>query len=525
MDFSSFELLAHREMNSLLLRSLKGLTPLYYKKLAQTTLSAGFHASVYFEKGRRGGASALEPKPRAPSKKQIKRRKEKRELAAHQKAHSPAAQKVEKAQSNQMMKHIMSEEGRRVIKEAEANVDKIMGELLLPDSLSVANYRASRQLPPLDHQKHLNYLKTLKLTGDVPPPPPVTLNVSNIPGLVLREDGGMLSKDELREVEITSNRAMKELLENNDRQIHKRFAIAKGISEELSRNGLSTATILYAKLIAVAAQTNRLKDADDLFQKVLASEKQLSDDIWAARIDTLVAQNDYEEATKLFNERLVKKPDTECAVYVSQMKNLLKQKDYDGTKAVWMQLHDNGVKLTADAFAVAMDRCTRLSEVERAFFLYDELQVQGIEPNEAVFISLINASGTAPHWVNGYQDTISDALYKLEGSEFVPTEAVYSAVIRAFGKAGDAVAAEYYFWEMRRKGILPVSYTYDALFEAYATAQLVGAKSYGMYGRYVRPKPPTPTKEELAYYALGPEKVAKISKLLLAYCGSYFIAT
>jgi pentatricopeptide repeat protein len=40
----------------------------------------------------------------------------------------------------------------------------------------------------------------------------------------------------------------------------------------------------------------------------------------------------------------------------------------------------------------------------------------------------------------------------MEGAELKPTTEIYSAIIYAFGRGGDTVAAEFYFWEMKRKG-------------------------------------------------------------------------
>lgn len=34
-----------------------------------------------------------------------------------------------------------------------------------------------------------------------------------------------------------------------------------------------------------------------------------------------------------------------------------------------------------------------------------------------------------------------------------PTKKIYDAIIYAFSRCGDTVAAEYYFWEMKRKGM------------------------------------------------------------------------
>jgi pentatricopeptide repeat protein len=64
----------------------------------------------------------------------------------------------------------------------------------------------------------------------------------------------------------------------------------------------------------------------------------------------------------------------------------------------------------------------------------------------------------APHWVDGYHDIIFDAMARMEGAELKPTTEIYSAIIYAFGRGGDTVAAEFYFWEMKRKGSWSVCY-------------------------------------------------------------------
>ena len=58
----------------------------------------------------------------------------------------------------------------------------------------------------------------------------------------------------------------------------------------------------------------------------------------------------------------------------------------------------------------------------------------------------------APHWVDGYHDIIFDAMAKMEGAEIQPDVEIYNSIIYAFGRGGDTVAAEFYFWEMKRKG-------------------------------------------------------------------------
>ncbi len=152
-----------------------------------------------------------------------------------------------------------------------------------------------------------------------------------------------------------------------------------------------------------------------------------------------------------------------------------------------------------------------MREPERAFFLYDEMKVLGNVPNEDLFAHLISACGTAPVWVSGYQDTIFDAMALMEGAELLPTRRIYNAVIKAFGKANDPVAAEFYFWEMSRKGILPDEHSYEALLDALGRAQIVYSPKYGTLGRYVRPERKL-SEDDKAYIRVGPERVAKISK-------------
>lgn len=43
---------------------------------------------------------------------------------------------------------------------------------------------------------------------------------------------------------------------------------------------------------------------------------------------------------------------------------------------------------------------------------------------------------------------------RMEGAEMRPTKAIYDAIIYAFSRCGDTVAAEFYFWEMKRKGMI-----------------------------------------------------------------------
>ena len=143
-------------------------------------------------------------------------------------------------------------------------------------------------------------------------------------------------------------------------------------------------------------------------------------------------------------------------------------------------------------------------------FYMDEMRVLGVVPDVDIFVSLFRACAMAPHWVNGYDDFIFDAMCRMEGAEIYPTTEVYNSVIYAFSRACDSDAAEFYFLEMRAKGLRHNVTTYNSLFNAYARAQSVGVKPYGYLGRYVRPEKKPVGKLQKAMMKIGAVNVAKI---------------
>jgi pentatricopeptide repeat protein len=114
-----------------------------------------------------------------------------------------------------------------------------------------------------------------------------------------------------------------------------------------------------------------------------------------------------------------------------------------------------------------------------------------------------------------YWDTIFDAIAAMESYEYKPSARLYNEIILAFSSAGDGVAAEYYYWEMKRKGIQPDSFTYRYVLEAYAKAQTIGSSRYGWKGRYVKAAPAPLTPYQEAMKEIGARRTIELSKLLL----------
>jgi pentatricopeptide repeat protein len=93
---------------------------------------------------------------------------------------------------------------------------------------------------------------------------------------------------------------------------------------------------------------------------------------------------------------------------------------------------------------------------------------------------------------------------------------IYNSIIYAYGRAGNCQAAEFYFWEMRRKGLKQSSMTYNNLFFALSFSQSVGAQSYGSFGTYIpTPHHIKPTKDQEALMTAGPDMLHKLSMSLV----------
>jgi pentatricopeptide repeat protein len=194
----------------------------------------------------------------------------------------------------------------------------------------------------------------------------------------------------------------------------------------------------------------------------------------------------------------------------------VEKNDPDKVKELWHRMHREGIELSKEVFTTMVRHCTLRGQPERAFFLLDEMECLEIEPDEEFFCHLLRAAGKAPVWVHGYQDTVFDALYAFEGRELLPNQEVYNSIIAAFSECGDATAAEFYYWEMRRKGISPNTQTYFHLLAALIKAQSLGASAYKTKGRFVR-TPKELTREEQDIVDAGAEEVAKICESIFCH--------
>ena len=185
----------------------------------------------------------------------------------------------------------------------------------------------------------------------------------------------------------------------------------------------------------------------------------------------------------------------------------------------WLRMHrEPGIKLNEDSFIHMIKHATLSRNAEKAFWYLDEMRssLVDVTPTLRTYNKLLRACAEAPQWVRGYEDTIFDAMALMEGAEIEPNILSYQNIMYALGRGGDSRGAEYYFWEMRSKGLKPSLTCYNVLFEAYGRAQAVGASEHGYPGRYapkadrLHLRPHGMTEDEKAHLELGAKQVSKL---------------
>lgn len=296
--------------------------------------------------------------------------------------------------------------------------------------------------------------------------------------------------------------------------INERISTIKQIkAENSSINTIYIPPTMHAELMNALIKMEKFSAAHAIFDSYIKSGGEPNIDCWTAKIKAFAYNKQPEEAVQTIDQ--LKKMNVELvpSMFTFVLKSFIDNRKLEEVGKFWLRMHREETAISIESFTCMIKHCAARGEVERAFFLVDEMKAYDIQPDLKVFHALITSCGKAPHFVNGYHDIIFDALALMEGTEIKPTSEIYAAVIHSFGQAGDAVAAEYYFWELRRKGFPVTESVYRALFVAYATSMLVGAKTRGIKGRYSRPKRPELTPLQKDYAQLGPQRVAEISKL------------
>ena len=459
----------------------------------------GYHTSTILS-GRRSGSSALEPAPRQLSKKQIKRKnneKIRKSLKVNQTKDNVKATYLKKS-AEQNEEKIME-----FYNQMKEKTSDLMNLIDVPEGvLNSLDTDKSRK-----NRKHIDIsLVVEKLNKYDPSSRASSSSIANInegsgASLVLYDNG------------VTS-------VTGDDVQI-----LLGVLSKQNNQNLLNeTIKIMESKNIAVSNESfctimmhhsNRgnYKEAQK-YVDIIMKKEHMSTEIVLKAWDVMIKNNCGEGTRASITQAvsIIDRLKSVGSVVTTEMFNSVLKANvengfYDEANEFWLRMHEEvNLSLNINSFLPMFKLCAKRGEAERSLSYFYELEAQGLTADAKVFASLFRAVATAPMWVNGYEKILFDVMLLMEGRELVPNTEIYNAIIYGFGRAGDANAAEFYFWEMKNKGIRPDEYTYSSLLYAFSQAQVVGARCYGIKGRFVRRPERKLTKDEQNMVKLGATK-------------------
>jgi len=268
----------------------------------------------------------------------------------------------------------------------------------------------------------------------------------------------------------------------------------------------------FVQCMSAASARENYTLAEQIFDDLKTYDLVPNEFAWRALIHAKSHSKGVEEGLALLKRLETMGVKVIIGMYNAVLSVMVDKKMYTRADEFWVDMHAlPDTKLDLASFKIYTKALKYHGRVERALFCYNELKAIGIEPDQDYFATLFRTCAEAPFWASGYQDTLIDVMRNMESNEILPNTEIYNAVIYGFGRACDAKAAEFYFWEMKRKGIKPDATTYNSFLNALAREQLVGRRVAGTLGRWSRP-PEKLNREQLAALKLGPNKMADLSK-------------
>eukprot|EP01041_Mallomonas_annulata_P004851 gene4851-9669_t len=417
----------------------------YFKFTVERSSYAHFFHTSSVQLGRNTGSSALDAVPRPFSKKQ--KRRKRLEAEAKELVRDP---RKEKLKEKLFEKQAESKYVEKYFNETEESISGALKEMMLPDSISSLDNSLNERE---NKGKSLHPNIIIKLLGE---------QVSNINN----NTNTNTTDQNIQEVTVTFEMAQSALGALSKRG---RILETQQLFQYMLKANFPLDVRSYTNVMAAAAKVHNHTKLEETFNQMIQAGIEPDEYAWSSLVHSKATSGDADGALKLIDQlKSTGVAIKESTIYTSVLNAFVNTKRYDDANNLWLRMHDEGVDLLRNSFHVMLKLCYRTSQPERAFFYMDEMKVCGVEPTSETFAALFRACAEAPQWVNGYQNIVFDAMDRMEGAELIPTTGVYNSIINAFSRSGDAIAAEFYFREMRRKKITQDIVTYNSLLNAYA---------------------------------------------------------
>mmetsp|Transcript_25751 Transcript_25751/g.43385 ORF Transcript_25751/g.43385 Transcript_25751/m.43385 type:complete len:888 (+) Transcript_25751:164-2827(+) len=444
----------------------------------------------------RKGASAFIEKPRPFSKKQKKRFKKKMLLRAE---HEKRGMANGKLSTDVISQQLESPEAQALVDNTGESILKDVREMMLPDGLQAL-------LQEFDNKSDFDMNDLGLAVGEEHRTP----HFSEIGMKIVDEEAGQSSTSGLSlGLDLVTEEQANDAVVLAASQGKKGFVYF--MFHQMTRVGIPVMNDSLACVLESFSKLGLHDEVEECFDKALECGVTPDSQSWSAYIAATAHGKGHSSALLVLERVRRIGVHVSASAYTAVLQDLVDDNENDEAFEFWMRMKEDGVVVDVTAYEVMMQQCVQTHQVERAFNYLDEMRGSKIDPSVAIFEKLFRCCGSAPHWVNGYQDIIFDAMALMEGAELLPSPLIYDNIIHSFGRAGDAASAEFYFWEMREKGIEQSASTYRNLFDALASSQRVGASKYAVRPRYVRP--PEKPKTELQLLMLKAGAVATANML------------
>eukprot|EP01034_Spumella_vulgaris_P021262 gene21262-27285_t len=137
---------------------------------------------------------------------------------------------------------------------------------------------------------------------------------------------------------------------------------------------------------------------------------------------------------------------------------------------LWKRMQADGVEHSLATLTVMLDHCANTNNIERAFTL--TLGANHLVLDKWYFQNLIRICGEAQRWTvcQHGPELFLHVLALMSKQQFPAVSWTYKQVIETLCVTGNATAAEFYFWELVRKGHKPNEDVLEMLLEAYSNS-------------------------------------------------------
>merc|ERR1719330_2117063 len=229
--------------------------------------------------------------------------------------------------------------------------------------------------------------------------------------------------------------------------------------------GIEPNVISYASAIYAHARRGDVAAAEAWLQKMIVAGVQPDAVSFTSLIHACAAKGAVASAERWLQEMESQGLETGVATYTAVIDACAKSGDIDRAEVWFTRMADKGVVPNAVTFSAMIDACAKAGNLVRAEHWHERMLEHGIAPNVHSCSAVINACAKQ------FGPSGAEAAEKwLDRSERagVMDEVVYSSVIDACGKAGDAERALRVFDRMRANGFKPNIIAYAALARPYA---------------------------------------------------------